>query len=108
MWDFYINSHAGIQGTNRPSKYTVLVDENGMTADQLQNYIFGLSHGFARCTRSVSMVNAAYYADLLATRGRVYLKEDGSDDMSMSSGSSTPIPSAEKAHIQLANHLFFV
>lgn len=70
MWDFHLNSHARIQGTNKPSKYTVLIEKNGVTADQLQSYIFGLSHGFARCTRSTSMVNAVYYADLLAACGK--------------------------------------
>lgn len=105
-WDFYLNSHAGIQGTNRPSKYTVLIDENKMTADQLQNYIFRLSHGYARCTRSVSMVNSAYYAHLLAFRGRVFLNED--DDVSMSSGGDDNVPPTEKPHENLNNHLFFV
>jgi eukaryotic translation initiation factor 2C len=112
VWDFYLNSHAGIQGTNRPSKYTVLLDENSMTADQLQAYIFRLSHGYARCTRSVSMVNSAYYAHLLAFRGRVFLGDEGSDDASstMSGGSSANavIPATERPHPNVESRLFFV
>lgn len=112
LWEFYLNSHQGIQGTNRPSKYTVLIDENEMSADQLQNYIFRLSHGYARCTRSVSMVNAAYYAHLLAFRGRCLLNEGSDDDFPVSSGghsrAETVIPTAEKPHPNLENHLFFV
>lgn len=110
LWEFYLNSHAGIQGTNRPSKYTVLLDENNVTADQMQAYIFRLSHGFARCTRSVSMVNAAYYAHLLAFRGRVFLGDEGSDDaLSMrSGGSGTVIPKAEMPHPNVGSRLFFV
>lgn len=38
---------------------------------------------------------------------RVYLKEDGSYDMSMSPASN-PVPKADKVHSQLANHLSFV
>lgn len=75
-YEFYLNSHAGIQGTNRPSRYTVLVDDNKLSPDQLQGYVFNLAHGFVRCNRSVSMVNSAYYAHLLAFRGRAYLPKD--------------------------------
>jgi eukaryotic translation initiation factor 2C len=109
VWDFYLNSHAGIQGTNRPSKYTVLVDDNNVTADQLQGYIFRLSHGYARCTRSVSMVNSAYYAHLLAFRGRIFLGDEGSDDAaSVASANSAVVPATEKPHDLVAGRLFFV
>jgi eukaryotic translation initiation factor 2C len=106
-WDFYLNSHAGIQGTNRPSKYTVLHDDNNLTADQLQGYIFRLSHGFARCTRSVSMVNSAHYAHLLAFRGRIFLGDEGSDEGSVS-GASVVVPTTEQAHANISNSLYFV
>lgn len=109
LWDFYMNTHAGIQGTNRPSKYTVLLDECNMSADQLQAYVFRLSHSYARCTRSVSMVNSAYYAHLLAFRGRIFLGDDGSDNASeMSTGSSAVIPPTEKVHPNLGNTLYFI
>lgn len=74
FYDFYINSHGGLKGTNRPSKYTVLIDENDMDPQNLQSFIYRLCHGFVRCNRSVSMVNSAYYAHLLAFRGRAYLR----------------------------------
>lgn len=32
-YDFFLNSHAGLQGHNKASHYQVLVDENGFTAD---------------------------------------------------------------------------
>lgn len=34
-FDFYLNSHAGIQGTNRPCHYHVLLDENKFGAQEL-------------------------------------------------------------------------
>lgn len=74
FYDFYINSHGGLKGTNRPPKYTVLVDENDMYPHDLQSFIYRLCCEFVRCNRSVSMVNSAYYAHLLAFRGRAYLR----------------------------------
>ncbi|CAN6298683.1 unnamed protein product, partial [Urochloa humidicola] len=35
-FDFYLCSHAGIQGTSRPAHYHVLWDGNKFTADELQ------------------------------------------------------------------------
>ncbi|KAK8279381.1 hypothetical protein V6Z11_D09G106500 [Gossypium hirsutum] len=35
-FDFYLNSHAGIQGTSKATRYHVLFDENGFSADILQ------------------------------------------------------------------------
>eukprot|EP00271_Cylindrocystis_brebissonii_P009989 TRINITY_DN2586_c0_g3_i1.p1 TRINITY_DN2586_c0_g3~~TRINITY_DN2586_c0_g3_i1.p1 ORF type:complete len:190 (-),score=42.01 TRINITY_DN2586_c0_g3_i1:757-1326(-) len=36
-FDFYLCSHAGIQGTSRPAHYHVLFDENEMTSDEMQS-----------------------------------------------------------------------
>ncbi|KAH9682440.1 protein argonaute 10 [Citrus sinensis] len=63
-FDFYLCSHAGIQGTSRPAHYHVLWDENNFTADGIQ------------CTRSVSVVPPAYYAHLAAFRARFYMEPD--------------------------------
>ena len=35
-FDFYLNSHAGVQGTNKPAHYHVLLDENNMGTHELQ------------------------------------------------------------------------
>lgn len=106
FYDFYLNSHAGIQGTSKPSKYTVLIDENKIGVDALQGYVFRLAHGFVRCNRSVSMVNSAYYAHLLAFRGRAYLGEDGSDNGSVVSGSGA-MPTLQ-VHAALQRRLYWV
>eukprot|EP00177_Eucheuma_denticulatum_P005581 GFKZ01010145.1.p1 GENE.GFKZ01010145.1~~GFKZ01010145.1.p1 ORF type:complete len:937 (+),score=121.83 GFKZ01010145.1:607-3417(+) len=107
FYDFYLNSHAGIQGTSKPSKYTVLIDENNIPTDSLQGYVFRLSHAFVRCNRSVSMVNSAYYAHLLAFRGRAYIGEEMSDTASIGS-SETIVPQAPALHNYLGKRLFFV
>eukprot|EP00850_Spirogloea_muscicola_P016065 SM000128S26198 [mRNA] locus=s128:42629:48102:- [translate_table: standard] len=78
-FDFYLCSHAGIQGTSRPAHYHVLHDENGFTADALQTLTHDLCYTYARCTRSVSIVPAAYYAHLAAFRARFYASAEPSE-----------------------------
>ncbi|XVE79341.1 hypothetical protein DITRI_Ditri14bG0050400 [Diplodiscus trichospermus] len=46
-FDFYLNSHAGIQGTSKPTHYHVLIDENSFTSDQLQKLTFDLCYTYA-------------------------------------------------------------
>ncbi|CAN0926255.1 Protein argonaute MEL1 [Linum grandiflorum] len=73
-FDFYLCSHAGIQGTSRPVHYHVLYDENKYSSDNLQILTNNLCYTYARCTRSVSVVPPAYYAHLAAFRARYYLE----------------------------------
>ncbi|KAF5194915.1 argonaute 1A [Thalictrum thalictroides] len=87
-FDFYLCSHAGIQGTSRPAHYHVLWDENNFTADGLQSLTNNLCYTYARCTRSVSIVPPAYYAHLAAFRARFYMEPDASDSGSLSSGAA--------------------
>lgn len=87
-FDFYLCSHAGIQGTSRPAHYHVLWDENKFSADALQSLTNNLCYTYARCTRSVSIVPPAYYAHLAAFRARFYMEPDTSDSGSMTSGAA--------------------
>ncbi|PSR96508.1 Protein argonaute 1B like [Actinidia chinensis var. chinensis] len=84
-FDFYLCSHAGIQGTSRPAHYHVLWDENKFSADGLQSLTNNLCYTYARCTRSVSIVPPAYYAHLAAFRARFYMEPETSDSGSMTS-----------------------
>ncbi|XP_078383843.1 protein argonaute-2-like isoform X2 [Oculina patagonica] len=76
-FDFYLCSHFGIQGTSRPTHYHVLYDDNGFTADSLQQLTYQLCHVYARCTKSVSMPAPAYYAHLVAFRARHHVTNGG-------------------------------
>ncbi|XP_077246982.1 protein argonaute 1A-like [Tasmannia lanceolata] len=87
-FDFYLCSHAGIQGTSRPAHYHVLWDENNFTADGLQSLTNNLCYTYARCTRSVSIVPPAYYAHLAAFRARFYMEPETSDSGSLTSGAA--------------------
>ncbi|XP_018899039.1 protein argonaute-2 isoform X2 [Bemisia tabaci] len=89
-FDFYLCSHAGIQGTSRPSHYHVLWDDNHFDSDELQCLTYQLCHTYVRCTRSVSIPAPAYYAHLVAFRARYHLveKEHDSGEGSHHSGCS--------------------
>jgi eukaryotic translation initiation factor 2C len=66
-------AHNGINGTVRPTRYTVVYDEIQPDADTLQGLTHNLSYLYARATRGVSLVAPAYYADIACKRARVYL-----------------------------------
>ena len=39
-FNFYLNSHASIQGTSRPARYVVLLDQNKMGVDEIQQFSY--------------------------------------------------------------------
>ncbi len=51
-FDFYLNSHPGLQGTSRPAHYHVLFDEHKFSPDVLQTVTYRLCYLY--CRRSVS------------------------------------------------------
>jgi len=113
-FDFYLCSHAGIQGTSRPSHYHVLWDDNRFTADELQTLTYQLCHTYVRCTRSVSIPAPAYYAHLVAFRARYHLveKEHDSGEGSNQSGKSeerTPaaMNRAVAVHPEAQKYMYF-
>jgi len=110
-FDFFLNSHEGIQGTVRPAHYHVLLDENKFSADQLQLLTHHLCYLYCRCTRSVSIVQPAYYAHLAAERGRILCSAYGdsdSDAASTASGGTAPAATFEDVNPLLSGRMFFV
>ncbi|CAI2171336.1 1168_t:CDS:2 [Funneliformis geosporum] len=71
-FDFYLQSHAGLQGTSRSTHYHVLRDENRFDPDSLQTLSYNLCYTFARCTRAVSIVPPVYYAHLACSRAKFH------------------------------------
>merc|ERR1712131_566608 len=74
QYDFYLCSHAGIQGTSRPTHYHVLHDDNDYKSNVLQEFTYQLCHTYVRCTRSVSIPAPTYYAHLVAFRARYHMQ----------------------------------
>ncbi|EFP06481.1 hypothetical protein CRE_08398 [Caenorhabditis remanei] len=100
-FDFYLCSHAGIQGTSRPSRYHVLWDDSNMKSDDVQQMTYQLCHTYARCTRSVSIPAPAYYAHLVALRARYHLA-DREHDSGLGSQSSAQSQNTNIAHLSKA------
>ncbi|KAJ8955580.1 hypothetical protein NQ318_001410, partial [Aromia moschata] len=79
MQDFYLVSHASIQGVAKPTKYCTLWDDIGMSNDDIEELTYFLCHMFTRCTRSVSYPAPTYYAHLAAARAKVYIENERLD-----------------------------
>lgn len=84
-FDFYLQAHVGLQGHVKATHYTVVYDENRLGADELQQGTHTASYLYVRATKAVSLVPAAYYADLACERGRCYLNDFLSIDDKVSS-----------------------
>ncbi|KAJ2256324.1 hypothetical protein GGH98_001570 [Coemansia sp. RSA 454] len=77
LFDFYLFSHAAIQGTSRPTHYYVLHNDAKFTADEIQELTYHLCFTYAICTRSVSLVPPVYYAHRVADRARCHMVDMG-------------------------------
>ncbi|GFR49920.1 hypothetical protein Agub_g12029, partial [Astrephomene gubernaculifera] len=113
-FDFYLNSHAGLQGTNKPAHYHILVDEIGFGADGIQLLTYWMCYLYQRTTRSVSYCPPAYYADRAAFRGRTLLaaatssSDSASETGSLQAGAAGGRPQQFAGiHRDLGNLLYF-
>ncbi|KAJ7468930.1 argonaute-like protein [Mycena galericulata] len=93
-FDFYLQSHGGILGTSRSGHYSVLHDENNLTADAVQALSFALCHVYAGATRSVSIPAPVYYADRVCERAKLHFDptvryEDSSESADSDATSAT-------------------
>ncbi|KAI6005356.1 Piwi domain-containing protein [Pisolithus marmoratus] len=106
-FDFYLQAHAGLQGHVKGTHYTVVYDENKLGADEVQQGLNTASYLYARATKAVSLVPAAYYADLACERGRYYLNQFlSADDKSstlVSKGSGSSKQAKEEAELKVYN-----
>ncbi|WUR02081.1 protein argonaute-2 (AGO2) [Vairimorpha necatrix] len=80
LFDFYLVSHHALQGTARPVRYLVLLNESGFKSEELYDFVYGICHNYARATKAVSVVPPIYYAHLAAFRGKAYLEKDHKSD----------------------------
>lgn len=89
-FDFYLQAHAGLQGTVKPTHYVVIYDESQLTADMVQQGVHAASYLYARATKAVSLVPPAYYADIVCEQARFwihgFLNQGGGSDSASSVG----------------------
>ncbi|KAJ2899932.1 hypothetical protein MKZ38_002731 [Zalerion maritima] len=68
-YDFYLSSHSAIQGTARPTHYHVILDEAGVSVNELHRLLYQQCYQYVRSTTPVSIHPAIYYAHLAGKRG---------------------------------------
>ena len=73
--NFYLFGHSGIQGTSRPTKYSIIRDDSEASMDSVQSFMFALTHSYQRCSRSVSLPTPIYYAHLAAARSNLHMTQ---------------------------------
>jgi len=117
--DFYLQSHAALQGTPRSAHYIILHDDifNG-NMQKIQELAFTLCHVYAKATRSVSIPAPVYYADLVCSRGVFHMSPEAHglqfDDSasSVSGGSSFDLNTWHSAFKNinkfLGNRMYFL
>ena len=71
--DFFLQSHAALQGTARAGHY-VVIQPGAFSIQEIQDLTHAFCYNYARATKGVSYVGPAYYADRLCERGTHYLK----------------------------------
>ncbi|GAA6064192.1 hypothetical protein JCM10212_005773 [Sporobolomyces blumeae] len=76
LFEFYLQAHAGLKGTAKPTRYICILDEIGFSSDQVEKLLNSLSYNFGRATRSVSLVPVANYVDIVAGKARSYVEDD--------------------------------
>lgn len=131
VWDFFLQSHAVLQGTARPGHYVVVLDEifrarakgknNVNVANEVEKLTQALCYSYSRATKAVSICTPAYHADILCERARRYLVdafEGGSDvastaaDSSVAGASSvagsTKLWADFKLHANLVDTMFYI
>ncbi|PNS21294.1 Protein argonaute [Sphaceloma murrayae] len=94
--DFFLCTHAAIQGTARPAHYHVLLNETGLPNEFIQTMIYEKCYEYVRATTPVSLFPAVYYADIAALRGKYHDRKFGTVQGTPSSGrqDSSPAPGA--------------
>lgn len=81
LYDFYMVSHRALQGTARPVRYQVLIDDNNFPMTEIQEIINNMCYQYPRATKAVSVVAPIYFAHLAAARARCYLYHDNSKEI---------------------------
>jgi eukaryotic translation initiation factor 2C len=77
--EFYLTSHTALQGTSKPTKYSLIYDEIGIKLSELELLTYWITYTYCRCNKSVSMATPCYYAHWAAKRARCLLSAGASE-----------------------------
>jgi hypothetical protein len=87
-WEFFLKAHVALQGTAKPLKVNVILDEIGMSQDEMEDVCFALCHGHQIVNKVVSLPAPVYGAHEMAERGKRLYKAWFDKEMSVSDESS--------------------
>jgi eukaryotic translation initiation factor 2C len=123
-WDFFVVAHNALQGTARPARYTVLLDEifgpryGPQAANRLEKLTHEMCYTFQRATKAISICPPAYYADIVCTRARIHLAdvfEDletattlSGDFVGGSSSVEMQAAMGRKVHPKIQNDMYYI
>ncbi len=125
-WDFFLQSHAALQGTARPGHYFVVHDEvfrnhyknlPDSPTDRLEELTQAMCYIYGRATKAVSICTPVYYADIVCERARCYLSNLFDDSPNPSAAPSLAGSSNEPAaagnddvqiHAKLKDSMFYI
>mmetsp|Transcript_31243 Transcript_31243/g.56719 ORF Transcript_31243/g.56719 Transcript_31243/m.56719 type:complete len:1082 (-) Transcript_31243:103-3348(-) len=109
---YQLNSHAGLQGSNKAPKYCVLRNDDNFSSNEMQLLTYWLCFMFNKCTKSVSYPAPTYYAHHAASHGRyrilkeaTYNEDDFSDNVSEISSTSGTSGQSDLAMVPMLDHM---
>ncbi|KAG9251476.1 ribonuclease H-like domain-containing protein [Emericellopsis atlantica] len=115
FWDFFLVPHAALQGTARPGRYMVLLDEifrpkhKAEAANELIKLTHEMCYLFGRATKAISICPPAYYADIVCERARAHRPEFFDDSASMTSESTQRSGGQATAiHANLTDTMYYI
>eukprot|EP01024_Parvocaulis_polyphysoides_P073646 TRINITY_DN9491_c0_g1_i10.p1 TRINITY_DN9491_c0_g1~~TRINITY_DN9491_c0_g1_i10.p1 ORF type:complete len:753 (-),score=106.21 TRINITY_DN9491_c0_g1_i10:409-2448(-) len=73
--EFFLQSQGALQGTSRPQRYHVLVNEQQMTKNQLSQFSYWLCYGLGNCPKSISQPAPIRWAHRRAERADKMIME---------------------------------
>jgi len=66
----FLQAHFPLRGSSKPTEYSILADEIGVTQDELQGLLMSLCYSHQIVNSAISIPEPVYQADEIAKRGR--------------------------------------
>ncbi|KAK5952439.1 hypothetical protein OHC33_006482 [Knufia fluminis] len=108
--DFFLASQVAALGTCRPTHYVVLENDFGdqYNITDVARATYDLCYLFGRCSVSVGLVPAAYYADKACDRARFYVRRFYNTPKSNAQFNQASLPTFNASLGQLTDRMFYI